>query len=597
MTVIPEVSALRLQRRLAAVLLLDVAGYSRLTETDPEGTYNRLSALFETVIEPALADSDGRIVKRTGDGALVEFPSVTLAVRAAQRIQAETNAGEQPRAVEQRIRLRMGINLGDVIVDAAHQDIYGDGVNVAARLEALGLPGDIILSDAAVQTVDRGEYRFVDLGIQRLKNITRPVRAYRLVQGIVAEGEAMPSAPITPVGRYQDRPAIAVLPARPANDSPEAASLAQDLTEGLVTAISRWRSFPVAPASAVLGFRGRDVDLRSLALQLGVRFVVETSLRQVGPHLRARVQFTDIETMDGLLAEQFEQDMADPFQALDELVLRISAALEPQMLRYERERAPALPPEQATPYECMARGMWHHFRYTREDSEKAEGYFRHVLELEPSNAQAHAALAVCFNHRAQHGWTSDRKALLEATHKLANDAVRYDPRDPNAHFALGLTCTNSSAPHEAIRHYQEAIRLHPIHIPSLANLGLCYSFIDRPALGLPYNERAVQLGEYDSRLFLWTSVLAITCYLLGRHRDALAACQRSLTAKSDYPVAIRYLVASLGQLGRTAEAAPVVKLLTAIDGGLAGSEAYLRERFVDSARIRIVEGLAKAGMV
>ena len=599
MASITDTRATRLHRRLAAVLMMDVAGYSRLTETDVEGTHNRLIAILNGVVQPILEDTDGRIVKRTGDGALIEFPSVTLAVRAAFRIQAGADTAEQHQPIEKRIRLRMGINLGDIIVETSHDDIYGDGVNIAARLEGLAKPGDIILSDAAVQTVDRTGYRFIDLGLQRLKNIARPVRAYRLILDNSAEASEPSdrlSAPATGRGeRFQDRPAIAVLPSKLVDTGPERVQFADDLTESLITSIARWRSFPVAPSTSVFAFKGRDVDLKSVAMQLGVRVVVETSLRWSGSRLRARVQFVDVETMDNLLAEQFEQDTADPFLALDELVLSISGALEPQILRYERERAPALSPELATPYECLARGLWHHFRFTPEDNLQAEAYFRRVLDLDPNHAQASAALALVLTYRVVSGWAKDRKAAFDDGTAHARDAVRFDPRDPNARFALALVHQNTAAPYEAIEQYQEAIALHPSHIPSLANLGLTYSFIDRPDLGLPFSERAVKIAAYDSRLFMWLSEAAVTYYLAGRYRDSLVACQRSLTAKPDYPVSMRYLVASLGQLGRGAEAQGAVRLLARLDGDLAGTEAYLRNMFVDSAVRRIIDGLRKAG--
>ena len=599
MASITDTRATRLHRRLAAVLMMDVAGYSRLTETDVEGTHNRLIAILNGIVQPILEDTDGRIVKRTGDGALIEFPSVTLAVRAAFRIQAGTDTAEQHQPIEKRIRLRMGINLGDIIVETSHDDIYGDGVNIAARLEGLAKPGDIILSDAAVQTVDRTGYRFIDLGLQRLKNIARPVRAYRLIldsSSDAGEQSDRLSAPATGRGeRFQDRPAIAVLPSKLVDTGPERVQFADDLTESLITSIARWRSFPVAPSTSVFAFKGRDVDLKSVAMQLGVRFVVETSLRWSGSRLRARVQFVDVETMDNLLAEQFEQDTADPFIALDELVLAISGALEPQILRYERERAPALSPELATPYECLGRGLWHHFRFTPEDNTQAEAYFRRVLDLDPNHAQASAALALVLTYRVVSGWAQDRRSAFEEATAHARDAVRFDPRDPNAHFALALVHQNTAAAYEAIEQYQEAIGLHPSHIPSLANLGLTYGFIDRPDLGLPFSERAVRIAVHDSRLFMWLSEAAVIYYLAGRYRDSLVACQRSLTAKPDYPVSMRYLVASLGQLGRGAEAQGAVRLLAKLDGNLAGTEAYLRNMFVESAVRRIADGLRKAG--
>jgi adenylate cyclase len=593
-----------LHRRLAAILVMDVAGYSRLTEADVEGTHKRLRAIMDNTVAPAVAQTAGRIVKRTGDGAMIEFASVTLAARAASEIQHNTHLQENGFPPEQQIRLRIGINLGDIIVDPSDDDIYGDGVNIAARLESLANPGEIILSESAVQTVDRTGFRFVDLGVRQLKNISRPIRAYRLITGDDPEPAAAPSSGAAfaafPRERLQDRPAIAVMPFKASDASADHVHIADSLTENAIAAIGRWRSFPVASRHSVFAYKDRNVDLKSAAMQLGVRFVVDGSLRWSGSRIRAQVQFMDVETMDHLLDEHFDHDQAgqvqaDAFQTVDDLVLSISGALEPQILRYERERAPALPPHQATPYECLARGLWHHFRFTPADNAQAQAYFRRILELDPTHAQASAALAVALNYPAVAGWVTDRRSAYTDAIVHARNAVLFDPRDPHAHFSLGLVCQNTGSPHEASTRFLEAIRLNPGHVPSLANLGLTYSFIGRADLGLPYSERAVKIGAYDSRLFVWQACLAVTYYLSGRYRDALAACQASLSAKPDYPVAIRYLAASLGQLGRSVEASNVVRLLVRLDGDLAKTEAYLRQMFVESAVSHIAEGLRKAG--
>jgi adenylate cyclase len=589
----------QLHRRLAAILIMDVVGYSRLTEADVESTHQRLRAIMNDVVAPTLAETAGRVVKRTGDGAMIEFSSVTLAARAALQIQRESRSQESGLPAEQQIWLRMGINLGDIIVDPSDGDIYGDGVNIAARLEGLANPGEIILSESAVQTVDRTGYRFVDLGIRQLKNITRPIRTYRLVAEDDPESERDPSSDVAFVSfqreRLQDRPAIAVMPFKNSDHSVDHVHVADTLTENLIASIGRWRSFPVASRHSVFSYKDRNVDLKSAAMQLGVRFVVDGSLRTSGSRIRAQVQFMDVETMDHLLDEHFDQDEADEFQMIDDLVLSISGALEPQVLRYERERAPALSPHQATPYECLARGLWHHFRFTPADNEKAQAYFRRILELDPTHAQASAALAVALNYPATAGWVTDRRSAYNDAIVHARNAVLFDPRDPHAHFSLGLICQNTGSPHEAITQFLEAIRLNPSHVPSLANLGLTYSFIGRADLGLPYSERAVKIGAYDSRLFVWQACLAVTYYLSRRYRDALAACQGSLSAKPDYPVAIRYLAASLGQLGRSVEASNVVRLLARLDGDLSKTETYLGQMFVAAAVRHIVEGLRKAG--
>ncbi len=585
----------RFHRRLAAVLAMDVAGYSRLTELDVEGTHHRLRAIMNGIVQPALADAGGRIVKKTGDGALVEFPSVTEAVRAAMQIQRSAGEMESDRPAEQRIRLRMGINLGDIIVEL--DDIYGDGVNIAARLEALAQPGDIVISESAVQTTDRTGYSFIDLGIQRLKNITRPVRVYRIVpSGDEPESESAATArPASLVPGFGERPAIAVLPFKHHGADADQEHFADGITEDIITELARWRSFPVISRNSVFTYKGRDVDLRSVALQLGVRYVVEGSLRRLGTRMRKSVQVTDVETMDNLLAEQYDYEVGDLFAIQDEIVRTIVGAISPELLRHERERAARAPPQNANAYELYQRGTWHHYRYTKEDNEKAREYFRRALEIDPAYAQASAGLAIALWHAAHVGWASDRKAFYEQALAHARNAVQADSRDPMARFALGGTLLNAGFPQEAIPHLREAVRLNPSHTAAHANLAFAFNFLDSPDEALPEIQLALRLSPHDPRRFLWLPALAISHYLAGRYRDALAACQEALVAKPEYPVAIRYLIATLGQLGRRTEAQAIIPLLRRLDGNLAGTEAYIQRIYVASALGRILDGLRKAG--
>ena len=586
-------------------MMMDVAGYSRLSETDVEGTHRRLIAIMDGLVAPIVAEAGGRIVKRTGDGAVIEFSSVSMAVRAAIQIQQATNEAEAPRPIEQRIRLRMGVNLGDIIAEDAHHDIYGDGVNIAARLEALGQPGDVILSDAAVQTVDRTGYRFVDLGVQRLKNISRPVRAYRLVTfdepDASDESEADQkeragaAAPARRSVRIDNRPTVAVLPFKSGGGSAEREEFADDLTENLVNALARWRSVNVVDRNSIFAFKGRDIDLKSIAQQLGARYAVEGSLRWAGGRVRVNIQFVNIDTMDHLLAEQFEQEVADSFVARDRLILDIAGALEPQFLRHERDRAGNEPDGGSTPYEWVQHGLWRHFRFTPADNAVAQAFFRRALEFDRSYAQAAAALAICQTHAVSSRWTPGTREAFSEAIEHARNAVSSDPRDPLAHFAVGVVYMNRGLYQDAIGEFNEAVRLNPSHIPSLANLGLTYNCLDKPDLALPVIELAVRLSAHDPRLFVWLPILALTHYLAGRYRDCLVVCQRALAAKPEYPVALRYLVAVLGQLGRKAEAQPILPLLRRFDGDLAGTEVHFRRMLGDSAALRLLDGVRLAG--
>jgi TolB-like protein/class 3 adenylate cyclase len=585
----------RLHRRLAAVLAMDVAGYSRLTENDVEGTHFRLRAIMDDVVQPALEDAGGRFVKKTGDGALTEFPSVVEAVRAATRIQLSVEERDRDSPHEQRIRLRMGINLGDIIV-GDDNDIYGDGVNIAARLEALARPGEIVISEAAVQTTDRTGYSFIDLGVQRLKNIARPVRVYSVVASREQVAGTVTTAPSTSlVPGFGERPAIAVLPFKHRSTDPDQELFADAITEDVITALARWRHFPVIARNSVFTYKGRDVDLKAVALQLGVRYIVEGSLRKIGSRIRTSVQALDVETMDNLLAEQYEYGVEELFAAQEEIVRTIVGAIAPEVLRHEQARAVRTPSHSASAYELYQRGAWHDYRYTRDDNQKAREYFLKALEFDPNYAHASAGMAVALWYAAHVGWATDPKQFRDEAIKYARSAIRSDSRDPEGYYALGGTLVNAGSPLEAVAHLREAIELDPSHTAARAHLAFALTSLDRPREALTEIQLALRLSPHEPRRFLWVPALAISHYLSGHYREALAACQDALEAKPDYPVAIRYLVATLGQLGRVPEARAILPLLSRLDGDLGGSRAYIQRIYVPSAAAHIVEGLQKAG--
>jgi len=584
----------RLERRLAAVLAIDTVGYSRLMEADVEATYRSLTGLMMGVLEPAIADGNGRIVKKTGDGALVEFPSVSEAIRAAVRVQRETAVSQTEVAADRQIRFRIGINLGDIISDGG--DIYGDGVNIAARLEGIGKAGDVIVSESAMQTADRAGYAFTDIGVQHLKNISRPVRAFRVAPNEGVSGH-LESNPERAVPGFGSRPAVAVLPFRYIGaDADQQQYLADGMTEDLIAALSRWRFFPVIARGSVFSFKDRDVDPVDVAQQIGARYVLDGRLRRQESRVRTAVDLVDADTRETLFSEQYQNELADIYSMQEDIVRSMIGAVEPELLRHEHERALRTPPQNANAYELFLQGQWHHYRYRRDDNTEAQVCFRRALELAPAYAHASAGLALASVHAANVGW-GDREGLYDQALVHASNAVRTDPRDPMAHLALGLARQNGGfPPSEAAEALQEAVRLDPSYAAGHANLAFVYDFMNRSDRALPEIELALRLSPHDPRRFIWLPALTICHYLGGRYREALTSAQETLRLKPDFPVPLRHLLATLGQLGRVNEAAMVLPLVRRLDGGLAGTETYLRRMFGPEALERILDGLRKAGL-
>jgi adenylate cyclase len=410
----------RVERRLAAILAADVAGYSRLMGADEEGTHERLKAQLLEVVDPKIKEHRGHTVKNTGDGVLVEFPSVVDAVRCAADIQRAMIDRNADTPEDKRISFRIGINIGDVIVEP--EDIFGDGVNIAARLEGIAEPGGICISRVVHdQILDKLPYQFEDMGEQSVKNIARPVRAYamnaaavallpssierHLVETIISLQRPAPAVSPIQFPEFGRQPAIAVMPFRfyTQDDEP----FTDGLTEELINALSRWRSFPVIARNSVFAYRGRDLDVRLIGRELGARYIVSGSIRRRGAQARVTLELVDAETAENLLSERHEHASADPFALQDELVRAIAGVLAPEVLKLERERAVLRPAAEAGVYDLYERGMWHRYRNTREDLERAETIFRQVLEIEPGYARATAALSLCRNFAAINRWVAD----------------------------------------------------------------------------------------------------------------------------------------------------------------------------------------------
>jgi adenylate cyclase len=588
----------RLQRRLAAVLAMDIAGYSRLMAADEENTHRRALAVISDIVAPNIAAAQGRLVKKTGDGALVEFPTVVDALRCAVEIQRSTQQGEADLAPDQRIRFRMGIGLGDIIIE--HDDIYGDAVNIAVRLEGIADEGGIVLSGAAAEMTGRLGYELVDLGFKRLKNIAQPVRAFAVA--MTADG-ALPfgssatqggTPPDSTVPGFGNRPAIAVLPFRHFRDDSEEVHFADGITEDLIVALARWRSFPVITRNSVFALKGMDLDLAAVGRKLGARYVVDGSIRRTGARLRATTQLLDVETGQHLSVEQYEYDIVDMFAVQDEIVRDIVGALEPELLKNEQEWAIRVRRYDADAYVCYQSAVWHHYRYTKEDNLRAQVLFARAITLDPDYVQAAASFAVCLVHSAQTGWSDTPREALQRADELARHAVRTDSRNPMGHFASGAVHRELGALALALASYGEAVRLNPSFAAAHAGLAHTYNALNRPDEALPHVELALRLSPHDPRRFLWVPALVASHYLGGRY---VKAAQEGLASLPDSPSMIRFVVAALGQFGRVAEARALMPKLRRLDGDIAGTMAYFKSNkfLVQAAVGHIEDGLRKAG--
>ncbi len=581
-----------LERRISAILALDIAGYTRLMGDDEVGTFRRAQDKLTNVIGPHLERAGGRLFKTTGDGALVEFLEAAASVRAAISIQHENEAIESALPVERRMRLRVGISLGEVIVHGG--DLFGDGVNLAARLEGAAEVGGIAVSEAIAQAAEGCGATFLELGLVPLKNVGRPLRVYKVAMAGETAALSLPPGQSLVRG-FGERPAIAVLPLQPQPAGQSSEYLADGFTEELISALARWRSFPVISRNSVFAFKSKTLELPFVAQQLGARYVTEGTMRSLGSRVRTFLQLHDVETMDVLFSESYETDLDNAAAGQDDMVRTIVGAIEPELVRRERDRIESKTQHSSTAYEFLQRGNWHHYRYTPQGSQQARAFFRNALAIDPNYSQAAAALSLTLSHAAQARWEDDPKAARQEALEQARLAIQADARNPHSHFALGIALYHMRAVGDAIGRLQETIRLNPSHAAAHANLAFCLNYQNRPQEALAEVSLALRLSPHDPRRFLWLPALAGAHYLSGDYRAALRAGQEALAANSNYLPVARYVVAAFGQIGETAAAAAAMPLLRRLDTDLAAAEAHLGEYFVPAATAHIVEGLTRAG--
>jgi adenylate cyclase len=434
-----------------------------------------------------------------------------------------------------------------------------------------------------------------------LKNITRPIRVYRMGGGAneqsVPTGRADAVAAVGQAGMDDDRRAIAVLPFQNLSRDPEQEFFADAITEDIITMLAGWRAFPVIARGSTFIYKGKTVDIKKVGDELGVQYVVEGSVRKSGNRVRVTAQLIRTDTGHHLVAEKYDRDFTDLFALQDEITGAMAGAIEPELLKFERQRIADRPQNNENAYEFYQRGMWHHYRHSKADNIEAQAFFRRALAIDPLYPQATAALAIAVCNAAYLGWAEDAESNYDESFEQAQRAVGLDARYPNARFALGLVCMWTSRSDRAMAELQETINLNPSHAAAHVVLGQMYTYGGNAEQAIALAEKGIRLSPTDPRLFMWLPALAAAHYLVENYARAVEIGRRSWTLNRRWPAGLTYIVAGLAQLGQIEQAKAALADLRELDPGLSFIHRTLQRLYKDRAGIdHILDGLHKAGL-
>lgn len=621
-----------IERRLAAILAADVAGYSRLMGADEEGTLARLKAARREVVDPAIGANGGRIVKTTGDGLLVEFASAVAAARCAVEIQSGMARHGGP------ITFRIGVNLGDVMHEAG--DVFGEGVNVAARLEQLAEPGRVVVSRAIFDQI-RGRLALdsEDLGPQELKNIARPVRAYRIA---AAAGYAA-----APVARIRKRPhaaavlvaalaalaivgfgtgwlglspvpvtstlavpvaapslSVAVLPFRSLSADPQDEITADGITDDLITDLSRISGAFVISRSTSFAYKGTTRDVRELGRELGVRYVLEGSVCRTGEELRLNVQLSETDTGGDLWVDRFDIAAADLYRVQDEITGRIARSLNVELKEAVSRRAARGRPEDLDAVQLATQGWVTLFAKPQSPAtnEEARLVLERAIALDPTNAEAWTGTAYLHTRAALYGWSPSRQTSLELAVAAGEKAVALDPRSADAQFVFGFALHTANQTERARLAFERSLELNPNYAPAYFWQAWIALFDGHPAEAPPLVEKAFKLSPRDGLAGVWYTAEAMAYLLLADDESAMRAARAGIAENPKHPQNYSVLAAALAHADEMDEAAAA--LHRAIE--LRPSQSTIAQIVATSARpspelyaerfTRYLDGLRKAGM-
>jgi TolB-like protein len=570
------------QRRLVAVLIADIAGYTRLMEQDTDGTVAAWQTARREVIKPVIADHSGKIVKLTGDGFLVEFLTVQDAVNCAIAMQR----GLAPSSLD----FRMGVNMGDIVDDG--EDIHGEGVNIAARLEGLADPGGICISgDVYNQVRNRIETTFEDLGDQEVKNVSQPVQAYAIR---LNDSDAPPASGDPAIS---DKPSIAVLAFENMSGDTEQDYFADGIAEDIITALSRFHWFFVISRNTSFTYRGVATDAKRVAEELGVRYVLEGSVRKGGDRVRITAQLIDAHVDHHIWAKHYDRELADIFAVQDEITEQIIRSVAPGIISTEMQRAQRKDITTLGAWDRIMRAHWHFARFTKEDNIEARRLLTEASQIEPSSAIALGDLAMIHVLDAHWGWCVSRDQSLAAAAELARHAVTIDESNAWGHTALGFVELFSNRHDEAIRRLEHAIELSPNDANAHGFLSMTLALAGDYDGAVAQVNEAMRLSPRDPFLALWYNSRSVAAFVGKRYEEAVVWAKKTNEENPRFPGAYRLLTSSCGQLGRLDEAKVAREKLLRLAPGMtiATTRKQVPWKNPDD-RDRYLEGLRKAGL-
>jgi adenylate cyclase len=576
----------RMERRLSAILAADIAGYSALMGADEARTVRDLKG-HQAVVLPMVGEFAGRIIDTAGDGILAEFPSVVNAVKCALAIQsrmAERNVAVEP---ERRMQFRVGINIGDVVYDEAR--IYGDGINVAARLEGIAQAGGICISSKVYDEINgRIDLACEDIGEQQLKNIARPVRAYHVsLDGIAPTASPAPALP--------EKPSIAVLPFQNMSGDPEQEYFADGMTEDLITDLSKVSGLFVIARNSTFTYKGKTVDVKRVGRELGVRHVLEGSVRKAGNRVRITAQLIDAGSSGHLWAERFDRELTDIFATQDEVVEKIVGALAVTLTRGEEQRLRRRGTANVAAYECWLRARELVTRGTRESVAQSRTMYRRAIEIDPNFAAPHAGLALAGISDYASDWARDPAQALDEAERWARRALELTDQDPVSHLALGSVLLWRRDHEGALAEFRRMIALDPNFAQGHTATGIALMYAGRAAEAIEPIAMAMRLDPHFAPIVL--HFLAQANFSLEQYETAAARLVERIARNPETDASRMLLASCYGHLGRVEEArATWTELLKVNPEFSLAQRARVLPYKQASDFQRIVEGLAKAGL-
>jgi adenylate cyclase len=582
-----------MERRLAAIMATDVVGYSRLIRADEEGTIAALKALRADLIDPKIAEHHGRIVKLMGDGMLAEFASVVDAVRAAVETQvavAEHNSGLPE---DKCIEFRVGINLGDVVIDG--DDIHGDGVNVAARLEGLSEPGGICISGKVYEEVrDRTDLAFEDLGEQEVKNIDRSVRVWRWITdaGVMASVSAKTDESLP----LPDKPSIAVLAFDNMSCDPEQEYFSDGITEDIIAALSHLPWFFVIARNSSFAFKGRAIDVKQLAQELGVQYVLEGSVRKSGNRVRITAQLIDARHDRHIWADRYDRDLTDVFAVQDEITEKIVGAVAPEFMAAEMHRARYKEAQNLDAWDLLMQAHWHFNLFNKKSNREAQVLLEKVIALDPNNDLALSDLAASHTFGLMWNWYDAPAEALEAARDAAQKAVAINDRNVPALLALGHVDLASGKFDDAVGKARKALALAPNSPEAHGFLGYFLMRSGEWEEAMEELETAIRLGPRNPSNAIWYSCMSAALFQEHRYEESIKWCEDAIKdLPNALPAVHRPMAASYAMLGRMDEARAAMEHLKARVPGVSAETTRSQFPFKNTADTsHYVDALRKA---